>query len=96
MAKAFLLPLLLCLEVVLCEVSKKAGHDKVHVAVVVKTALGSHFEVGEFTTHFRTYSSGDWDVHWGYGVLTHSRGGQMNNPQSRIPMTDGSLAGAHL
>ena len=21
--------------------------------------------VGEFTTHFRTYYSGDWDVHWG-------------------------------
>ena len=20
--------------------------------------------VGEFTTHFRTYFSGDWDVHW--------------------------------
>ena len=24
------------------------------------------------TTHVRTYVSGDWDVHWGYGVLTHS------------------------
>ena len=23
------------------------------------------------TTHFRTYFSGDWDVHWGYGILTH-------------------------
>ena len=23
------------------------------------------------TTHFRTDFSGDWDVHWGYGVLTH-------------------------
>ena len=22
--------------------------------------------VGEFTTHFRTCFSGDWDVHWGY------------------------------
>ena len=21
--------------------------------------------------HFRTYFSGDWDVHWGYGILTH-------------------------
>ena len=31
----------------------------------IKTVLGSHFGVGEFTTHFRTYSSGDWDVHWG-------------------------------
>ena len=27
-----------------------------------KTALG------EFTTHFRTYFSGDWDVHWGYNL----------------------------
>ena len=34
---------------------------------VVKTGLGSHFQVGEFTTHFRTYFSGDWDVHWGNG-----------------------------
>ena len=23
------------------------------------------------TTHFRTYFSGDWDVHWGYRVFTH-------------------------
>ena len=29
------------------------------------------FGVGESTTHFRTYFSGDWDVHWGYGILTH-------------------------
>ena len=30
-----------------------------------------HFGVGEFTTHFRTYFSGDWDVHWGItGLLT--------------------------
>ena len=26
---------------------------------------------GRCATHFRTYFSGDWDVHWGYGVLTH-------------------------
>ena len=26
-----------------------------HLAVVVKTVLGSHFGVGEFTTHFRLY-----------------------------------------
>ena len=31
----------------------------------VKT-MGSHFGVGEFTTHFRTHFSGDWDVHWGW------------------------------
>ena len=30
-----------------------------------------HFGVGEFTTHFRTYFCGNWDVHWGYGGLTH-------------------------
>ena len=26
---------------------------------------------GRCTTHFKTYFSGDWDVHWGYGSLTH-------------------------
>ena len=31
------------------------------------TPMGSHFGVGEFTTHFRTYLGGDGDVHWGYG-----------------------------
>ena len=35
--------------------------------------MGSHVGVDEFTTHFRTYFSGDWDVHWGYGVLTDGR-----------------------
>ena len=29
--------------------------------------------VGEFTNHFRTCFSGDWDVHWGCGKLTHSQ-----------------------
>ena len=38
--------------------------------MVVKTN-GSHFGVGEFTTHFRTDFSGDWDVHWRYGILPH-------------------------
>ena len=28
--------------------------------------------VGEFTTHFRTYSSWDWDVHWGVPGLLKS------------------------
>ena len=28
---------------------------------------------GRCTTHFRTYFSGEWDVHWGYGILTHGR-----------------------
>ena len=27
--------------------------------------------VGEFPTHFSRDFSGDWDVHWGYGILTH-------------------------
>ena len=27
--------------------------------------------VGEFTTHFSQHFTGDWDVHWGYGILTH-------------------------
>ena len=37
--------------------------------MVVNTVLGSHFGEGEFTTHFRTYVSVEWDVHWGYGIL---------------------------
>ena len=32
---------------------------------------GSHFWVGELTTHFSRDCSGNWDVHWGYGLLTH-------------------------
>ena len=27
--------------------------------------------VGGVTTHFSRSFSGDWDVHWGYGLLTH-------------------------
>ena len=46
---------------------------------VVKTVLGSHFGVGEFTTHFRTYCRQDRDVHWGYGILTH---GQLFDPEA--------------
>ena len=38
---------------------------------VGQNRFGSHFGVGEFTTHFRTYFSGDRDVHWGCGILTH-------------------------
>ena len=32
-----------------------------------------NFGVGEFTTHVSVYFSGDWDVHWGYGTLTHGQ-----------------------
>ena len=28
----------------------------------------SFWLVGEFTNHFRTYFSGDWDVYWGYDL----------------------------
>ena len=39
-------------------------------------AVGQHqwdpLLVGRCTTHSRTDFCGDWDVHWGYGVLTHS------------------------
>ena len=28
--------------------------------------------VGRCTTLFRIYFSGDWDVHWGHGILTHT------------------------
>ena len=35
----------------------------------VKTVLGSHFGVGAPPS--LVYFSGDWDVHWGYGLLTH-------------------------
>ena len=39
------------------------------VAVVVKTSGIPFWGIGgEFTTHFRTYFSGDWDVHWGYDL----------------------------
>ena len=44
------------------------------MAVVVKTVLVHPILVGigEFTTHFRTYFSGDREVHWGtIWILTH-------------------------
>ena len=41
--------------------------------------MGSHFGIGEFTTHFRTNFRGDWNVHLGYGVLSH---GQVSLPPS--------------
>ena len=31
--------------------------------------MGSHFGIG--APLILVYFSGDWDVHWGYGVLTH-------------------------
>ena len=32
--------------------------------------MGAPFWVGEFTTDSRDFS-GDLEVHWGYGILTH-------------------------
>ena len=49
--------------------------------------MGYHFGVGEFTTHFRTYFSGDWDVHWGYGLLTH---GHIAEETGRSPLVTSS------
>ena len=40
-----------------------------------------HFGVSGFTTHFRTYFSWDWDVHWGYDLAFYPwpRGGQRDS-----------------
>ena len=55
--------------------SYKARRSPLSCAVSFKTRcgrgskpLGSYFGAGEFTTQFRTYFSGDWDVHWGYDL----------------------------
>ena len=32
------------------------------------------------TTHFRIYFSGDWDIHWEYGNLTHGHLSSEKNP----------------
>ena len=40
------------------------GSDRFYMAVVVKTNFGTG------ASRISVYS-GDWDVHWGYGVLTH-------------------------
>ena len=53
----------------------------------VKTNGIPFWLVGEFTTYFRTYLSGDWDVHWGYGILTHLS----LNPTSRATCTHSLL-----
>ena len=47
----------------------RGGADlQIHMAVGQNQRY--HFGVGEFTTHVRTHFSGDWDVHWGHGLLT--------------------------
>ena len=52
------------------ELSQGAIEGFKHVASQFDVSF--HVAVSRCTTHFRTYFSGDWDVHWGYGVLTHS------------------------
>ena len=48
------------------EEKKRGGqNDTHHLAVAVKSS-GTILGVGEFTTHFRAYLSGDWDVHCDY------------------------------
>ena len=46
-----------------------------HKAVGVGQYQWDPILVGRRTTPFRTYFSGDWDVHWGYGILTHGHMG---------------------
>ena len=53
--------------------------------------MGFHFGLGE-CTHFRAYLSGDWDVHWGYGVLTHGQMTMGNFSHGTYPR---SFAGLH-
>ena len=53
------------------------------------------FGIGEFTTHFRTYFSGNWDVHWGLTDLDFDPwpcvgvGSQVLYPRSVNKETDG-------
>ena len=41
-----------------------------NMAVVVKAVCGSHSGVG--APPILVYLSGDWDVHWNYGILTRA------------------------
>ena len=43
------------------------------------------FGVGEFTTHFRAYLSGDWDVHCGYDL-------DFEKPMAKCGAKKGSVA----
>ena len=49
------------------------------VAVVVKAVLGSHFGVG--APPLLVCFSGHWDVHWGFGILTHDHLSQRGTPR---------------
>ena len=51
----------------------KTGGPKWNMAMVQNQSY--HFGIG--APPILVYSSGDWDVYWGYGVLTH---GHMEQP----------------
>ena len=53
--------------------------------------MASHFGVYRCTTYFGTYFSGDWDVHWGYGILTHGKSCLTDN--QTLPHTGGGGGG---
>ena len=49
-------------------------------------ALGQNqwYHVGIGAPPILIYFSGDWDVHWGYGVLTHGHVGLGTRPSQRF------------
>ena len=55
-----------------------------------------HFGAGEFTTHFRTCFSGDWDVYWGYGLLTHSHVSKQGMKCSQLSQAEARIARLRL
>ena len=68
------------------EEPKPLGTFHVQETPWVKTVLVPFW--GMCATYFRTYFSGDWDVHRGYGVLTHS------HMRGSMPMiSEGNMAG---
>ena len=51
-------------------------HTHIYIYIYIygcgcQSCFGIPFWGFRCTTHLRAYFSGDWDVHWGYGVLTH-------------------------
>ena len=49
--------------------ASKTGGDPVESNMAVVQSEWFHFGIG--APPILVYFSGDWDVHWGYGVLTH-------------------------
>ena len=52
------------------------AHDSPVIMILIgcgSKPMGSHFGVG--APPILVYFSGDWDVHWGYGILTHGQFG---------------------